>query len=83
MKTMVQNLYLVKSYDQTNLTDFFFGLREKYRWGLTSFGQYIIWWESCRVAILWVISHQVLLINIQQLLQYIIRRIIALHMRII
>ena len=39
LKTLFKNLHLVKSYDKTNPTDFVFSLWEKYRWGLTSFGQ--------------------------------------------
>ena len=41
LKTLFENLHLVQSYDQTNPTDFVFSLWKKYRWGLTSFGQYI------------------------------------------
>ena len=41
LKTMFENLNLVKSYDKTNPTVFVFSLSDKYRWGLISFGQYI------------------------------------------
>ena len=41
LKTMFENLNLVKSYDETNPTVFVFSLSDKYRWGLISFGQYI------------------------------------------
>ena len=41
LKTVFENLNLVKSYDKTNPNVFVFCLWEKYRWGLTSFGQYI------------------------------------------
>ena len=40
LKTDFENLNLVKSYDKTNPTDWCtFSLLEKYRWGLTFFGQ--------------------------------------------
>ena len=41
LKTVFENLHLVKSYNKTNLNVFVPCLWEKYRWGLTSFGQYI------------------------------------------
>ena len=42
LKTLFENLNLVKSYYKTNSTVFFvFSLSDKYRWGLISFGQYI------------------------------------------
>ena len=41
LKNVTENLNLVKSYDKTNSNVFVFSLRDKYRWGLTSFGQYI------------------------------------------
>ena len=41
LKTMFENLNLVKSYDKTNPTVLVFSLSDKYRWGLISFGQYI------------------------------------------
>ena len=40
LKTLLENSNLVKSYDKTNPTVFVYSLWEKYRWGLTSFGQY-------------------------------------------
>ena len=40
LKTVFENLHLVKSYNKTNLNIFVPCLWEKYRWGLTSFGQY-------------------------------------------
>ena len=45
LKTVFENLRLVKSYNKTNLNVFVPCLREKYRWGLTSFGQYT--WMFC------------------------------------
>ena len=41
LKTVFENLHLVKSYNKTNRNVFVPCLWEKYRWGLTSFGQYI------------------------------------------
>ena len=41
LKTVFENLHLVKSYNKINLNVFVPCLWEKYRWGLTSFGQYI------------------------------------------
>ena len=41
LKPLFENLNLAKSYNKTNPTDFIFSLWEKYRWDLTSFGQYI------------------------------------------
>ena len=41
LKTEFENLNLVKGYDKTNPGVFVFSLWGKYRWGLTSFGQYI------------------------------------------
>ena len=41
LKTVFENLNLVKSYDKINSNVFVFSLRDKYRWGLASFGQYI------------------------------------------
>ena len=41
LKTVFENLNLVKSYDKTNPNIFVLNLRDKYRRGLTSFGQYI------------------------------------------
>ena len=41
-KTVFEKLNLVKSYDKTNPIVFVFSLSEKYRRGLTSFGQYIL-----------------------------------------
>ena len=41
LKTVLENLNLVKCYDKTNSNDFVFNLWEKHRWGLISFGQYI------------------------------------------
>ena len=38
---MFEYLKLVKNYDKTNPNVFVFGLWEKCRWGLISFGQYI------------------------------------------
>ena len=46
-KTVFENLNLVKSYDKTNPIVFVFSLSEKYRWGLTSFGQYIKQSKPC------------------------------------
>ena len=40
LKTVFENLNLVKSYNKTNPNVFVLSLWEKYRWGLTSFGQY-------------------------------------------
>ena len=40
-KTLFENLNLVKNYEKTNPDVFVFSLWKKYRWGLTSFGQYI------------------------------------------
>ena len=42
-KTVFENLNLVKSYNKTNPNVFIPSLWEKYRWGLTSFGQYILY----------------------------------------
>ena len=41
LNTAYENLYLVKIYGKPNQNAFVFSLRDKYRWGLTSFGQYI------------------------------------------
>ena len=41
LKTLVENFNLIKSYHKTNPTVFVFCPWEKYRWGLTSFGQHI------------------------------------------
>ena len=41
LKTVFNNLNIVKSYDKTNQNLFVFSLRDKYGWGLTFFGQYI------------------------------------------
>ena len=41
LKTVFENLNLVKSYDFTNPNVFVLSLWGKYRRGLTSFGQYI------------------------------------------
>ena len=61
LKTLFQNLHPVKSYVKTNPTDFVFSLREKYRWGFTSFGQY----NTCNYVIILlltiVVSFQILL----------------------
>ena len=43
LKTVFENLNLVKSYNKTNPNVFIPSLWEKYRWGLTSFGQYILY----------------------------------------
>ena len=40
-KTVFENLNLVKNYGKTNPNVFVLNLRDKCRWGLTSFGQYI------------------------------------------
>ena len=40
LKTVFENLNLVISYDKTNPNVFVFTLWDKYRWGLTSLGQY-------------------------------------------
>ena len=40
LKTLFENLNLVKCCDKTNPTGFVFSLSDKYRWGLISFGQY-------------------------------------------
>ena len=40
LKTVLENLNLVKAYDKTNPNVFVLSLRDKYRWGLTPFGQY-------------------------------------------
>ena len=40
LKTVFEILNLVKSYDKTSLNVIVCSLRDKYRWGLTSFGQY-------------------------------------------
>ena len=40
LKTVFENLNLVKSYNKTNPNVFVPSLWEKYRWGLISFGQY-------------------------------------------
>ena len=40
LKTVFENLNLVESYDKTNLNVFVLSVRDKYRWGLTSLGQY-------------------------------------------
>ena len=42
MKILCENFTLVKSYGKTNINVFVLSLWEKYRWGLTSFGQFII-----------------------------------------
>ena len=47
-ENFVENLNLVKSYDKTNPDVFVFSLWRKYRWGLTSFGQYI--YRKCSMA---------------------------------
>ena len=39
LKTVFENLNLVKSYDKTNPDVLVFSLRDKYWWCLTSFGQ--------------------------------------------
>ena len=41
LKTVFEKLNLVKSYDKTNPNIFVLNLQDKYRRGLTSFGQYI------------------------------------------
>ena len=41
LQAVIENLNLVKSYDRTNPNDFVFNLWEKYRWGFTSFDQYM------------------------------------------
>ena len=41
LKTVFENLNLVKGYDKANPNSFVFSLQDNYRWGLTSFGQYI------------------------------------------
>ena len=40
LKTVFENLNIVKSYDKTNPNVFVFSLPDKYKWGLTSFVQY-------------------------------------------
>ena len=46
LNTLFENINLVKRYDKTNLTVFACSLWKKYRWGLTSFGQYS-WLKLC------------------------------------
>ena len=41
LKTVFENLNVVKSNDKTNPNIFVSSLWEKYRWGITFFGQYI------------------------------------------
>ena len=41
LKTVFEYLHLAKGYYKINLIVFVFSLWENYRWGLTSFGQYI------------------------------------------
>ena len=55
LKILFKNLNLVKSYDTTNPTVFAFSLWKKYRWGLTSFGQYI----SKTLYSMWIIGKRV------------------------
>ena len=50
LKTLFENLNLVKGYDKTNPIAFVFSVWEKYRWGLTSFGQNICMLCTCVVA---------------------------------
>ena len=53
LKTVFENLNLVKRYDKTYPNVFVFSLWEKCRWGLTSFGQYIIYHsQRCRPCLM-------------------------------
>ena len=64
LKTVIENLHLVKSYNKTNLNVFVPCLWEKYRWGLTYFGQYIFIvrkvFETLKFDCIWYFSYSVI-----------------------
>ena len=56
LKTVFENLNLVKSYDKKNLNVFVFSLWKKYMWGLVSFSQYICLYDIQKVGWLVVLG---------------------------
>ena len=50
LKILCQKINPIKSYSKTKMTVFVLSLWEKYRWGLTSFGQFILFYRKLSVA---------------------------------